>query len=89
MTEIDFETLVSIVTKEMDHTHSEILREDSFDLDEVLEQYKRNVIEAIRAVFDEAETRVEIEERFQVLQQDMLQLRSRIGDLTLRSGYRR
>jgi len=81
MTEIDFETLVSRVTREMDRTWSEFLKEDSIILDEALEQYKCNVTGAIRAAFDEAEAIAEIEERFRALQQEMVQLQSRIGIL--------
>ncbi len=81
MTEIDFETLVSRVTQEMDRTWSEFLKEDSIILEEALEQYKCNVTGVVRAAFDEAEAIAEIEERFRALQQEMVQLQSRIKDI--------
>jgi len=81
MTEIDFETIVSAVSEEIDRTWSELLREDSLDLEEVREQYKRNATRAIRVTFDKAEAIAEIEERFQALQQELLQLQSQMVDL--------
>jgi len=55
MTNIDFGTLVSTVVEEMNMTRSEFLQKDYEDADVALGRYKRNVISAIRKVFDDAE----------------------------------
>ena len=85
MTEIDFETLVSEISDELDRVLNEMLSENAVDLDEAVETAKRDIIREIRMAFDQAEAMAEIEERFRTLQQEMLQLQSRIGDL-IRAG---
>ena len=55
MTEIDFGTLVTAVVNEMNCTTSELFGGELTDRDLAAKRYSRNVIGAIRRVFDEAE----------------------------------
>ena len=88
MTEMDFETLVSEISEGLDNALNEMFRENAVDVDEAVKEAKQDIIREIRAAFDKAEAMAEIEERFQTLQQEMLQLQSRIGDLIRESGVK-
>lgn len=55
MTEIDFGTLVTAVVNELNCTTSELFGDELTDPDLAVKRYNRNVIGAIRRVFDEAE----------------------------------
>jgi len=81
MTEIDFETLISEISDGLDRALSGMVCENFRDVDEAEEEAKQNIIREIRVAFDKVEAIAEIEERFRTLQQEMLQLQSRIGDL--------
>lgn len=81
MTEIDFETLISEISDGLDRALNGMFTEDLRDVDEAVEEGKENIIREIRAAFDKVEVMAEIEERFQILQQEMSELQSRIGDL--------
>ena len=60
MTEIDFGTLVLAVVNEMNCTASELFGDEVTDPDLAVKRYNRNVIGAIRQVFDEAEARAPV-----------------------------
>jgi hypothetical protein len=60
MTEIDFGTLVLAVVNEMNCTASELFGDEVTDPDLAVKRYNRNVIGAIRQVFDEAEARADV-----------------------------
>lgn len=55
MTDIDFGTLISAIVGELNCTASELSEDERTDTDAAVERYKRNVIGAVRTVFDEAE----------------------------------
>ncbi|WP_214020197.1 hypothetical protein [Methanoculleus sp.] len=55
MSEIDFGTLVSRVLLDMDYTESNLTGDERRDTHKALVHYKRDVVQAIREVFDEAE----------------------------------
>jgi hypothetical protein len=55
MTDIDFGTLVTAVVNELNCTASELFGDETTDRDQAVKRYTRNVIGAIREVFDEAE----------------------------------
>lgn len=60
MVEIDFGTLVTAVVNEMNCTASELFGDEVTDRDLAAKRYSRNVIGAIRQVFDEAEARADV-----------------------------
>lgn len=60
MAEIDFGTLVSAVADELNYTESDLCGNEREDTRAALEHYKRNVIGAIRRVFDKAETPAQV-----------------------------
>ncbi len=60
MAEIDFGTLVLAVVNEMNCTTSELFGDELTDPDLAVKRYSRNVIGAIRQVFDEAEARADV-----------------------------
>jgi len=60
MAEIDFGTLVLAVVNEMNCTASELFGDEVTDPDLAVKRYNRNVIGAIRQVFDEAEARADV-----------------------------
>jgi hypothetical protein len=60
ITEIDFGTLVLAVVNEMNCTASELFGDEVTDPDLAVKRYNRNVIGAIRQVFDEAEARADV-----------------------------
>lgn len=60
MAEIDFGTLVSVVADELNYTESDLSENERSDTRAALEHYKRNIIEAVRKVFDEAETPAQV-----------------------------
>jgi len=55
MTDIDFGTLVTAVVNELNCTASELFGDELTNPDLAVKRYTRNVIGAIREVFDEAE----------------------------------
>lgn len=55
MAEIDFGTLVTAVVDELSMSASELFGDEMHDSDLAVQRYKRNVVGAIRRVFDEAE----------------------------------
>ena len=60
MVEIDFGTLATAVVNEMNCTASELFGDEVTDRDLAAKRYSRNVIGAIRQVFDEAEARADV-----------------------------
>lgn len=88
MTEIDFETLVSGISDGLDRALNGMFSENSVDVDEAVEEAKQDIIREIQVAFDKAEVTAEIEGRFLALQQEMMQLQSRIGDLIRESGVK-
>lgn len=55
MTEIDFGTLVSAVVDELSTSANELFGDEKRDSDLAVQRYKRNIVDAIRRVFDDAE----------------------------------
>ena len=60
MTDIDFGTLVTAVVNELNCTASELFGDETTNSDLAVKRYNRNVIGAIRQVFDEAEARAPV-----------------------------
>lgn len=55
MTEIDFGTLVTAVVDELSTSANELFGDEKHDSDLAVLRYKRNIVNAIRRVFNEAE----------------------------------